>query len=146
MALIAQTMARRNLYNRPIVGTLYTGCTDCAGAAGAYETKRKPLEKKRSGHMPSWGLLTGETGLNYPKNGYIAGTINVNGVAQIDVIVRLYRTIYPNCLRETKTDALGQYRFDDLNPSLSDYYTTYLAPSLGVVYNNMGDSGLTPSV
>lgn len=145
MALIAQTMARRNAYDRPIIGTLFTGLTDCA-ASGQYEIKTKTIGKKRSGHVPSWGTLTGETGLNYPKNGYIAGTISVNSFPQIDIVVRLYRPLYPNCLRETKTDALGQYRFDDLNPSLSDYYMTYLAPSLGVVYNNMGDSGLTPSV
>jgi hypothetical protein len=108
------------------------------------QTFSRGMTNTHVGNVPLWGTKTGETGLNYPKNGYIAGTISVNGVAQIDVVVRLYRTIYPDCLLETKTNSLGQYRFDDLNPALSDYYTTYLTPASE--FNNMGDSGLTPSV
>ena len=143
--LIPQTFSSKDVYGKPLVGTSYTGRTN-SGNSGQYLMPSIGIVKGKHAHIPPWILATGESkDLKYPKNGYIAGTVTINTIPQQDVLVRLYRVDYSTCLQETRTNVMGQYRFNDLNPALSDYYLVYLRPQ-GTPYNNLGDSGLTPSV
>lgn len=143
--LIPQTFSSKDVYGKPLVGTSYTGRT-ASGSTGQYLMPSIGIVKGKHAHIPPWIRNTGESkDLNYPKNGYIAGTVTINTIPQQDVIVRLHRVDYSTCLQETRTNVTGQYRFNDLNPALSDYYLVYLSPQ-GTPYNNLGDSGLTPSV
>jgi hypothetical protein len=142
MTLIAQVATSDAYYlNR---GRLYTVFT-AANNTGDVYTTINTVRQYRACIIPPWNADTGELfSWNYPVNGTISGIAKINTTPVADVIVRLHREIYQNCIQETKTDVNGVFTFQYLNPSFSDYYIVFVKPPGGTLYNYEIQSSLTP--
>ena len=141
MALIAQTASKDAFYKG---GGRITTVFTAANTVGDYHSA-SDIGQYRSAVIPPWNFVTGEpVAFNYPTNGTISGIAKINTVPVADVVVRLYREIYQDCIQETKTDASGIFSFQYLNPSFSDYYVVFVKPPDGTLYNYEIQSSLTP--
>lgn len=95
--------------------------------------------------IPSWASDDSRPLLAIPVNGYYAGVVRENGSPMANAFVRLHYASLGTVISQLRTGSDGAFRFDYLEPGVTDkYYLLFFDAPGGSAYRMKGFDQVPP--